>query len=47
MADAAARSAIKGSSFGYNLWRDLRVHRILEGASQIMQMIIGRHLLRD
>ncbi len=28
-------------------WRDLRVHRILEGTNQIMQMIIGRNLLRD
>jgi alkylation response protein AidB-like acyl-CoA dehydrogenase len=28
-------------------WRDLRVHRILEGTNQIMQMIIGRDLLRD
>jgi alkylation response protein AidB-like acyl-CoA dehydrogenase len=29
------------------IWRDLRVHRILEGTNQIMQMIIGRDLLRD
>ena len=28
-------------------WRDLRVHRILEGTNQIMPMIIGRDLLRD
>jgi alkylation response protein AidB-like acyl-CoA dehydrogenase len=28
-------------------WRDMRVHRILEGTNQIMQMIIGRDLLRD
>ncbi|GAA5063224.1 isobutyryl-CoA dehydrogenase [Erythrobacter westpacificensis] len=28
------------------IWRDLRVHRILEGTNEIMQMIIGRDLLR-
>lgn len=28
-------------------WRDLRVHRILEGTNEIMQMIIGRDLLRQ
>lgn len=28
-------------------WRDLRVHSILEGTSQIMRMIIGRDLLKD
>lgn len=27
-------------------WRDLRVHRILEGTNQIMRMIIGRDLMR-
>jgi alkylation response protein AidB-like acyl-CoA dehydrogenase len=27
-------------------WRDLRVHRILEGTNEIMQMIIGRDLLK-
>ncbi len=27
-------------------WRDLRVHRILEGTNEIMQMIIGRDLIR-
>ncbi|MCB2046837.1 MAG: acyl-CoA dehydrogenase family protein [Novosphingobium sp.] len=27
-------------------WRDLRVHRILEGTNEVMQMIIGRELLR-
>ncbi len=27
-------------------WRDLRVHRILEGTNEVMQMIIGRDLLR-
>jgi alkylation response protein AidB-like acyl-CoA dehydrogenase len=27
-------------------WRDLRVHRILEGTNEIMQMIVGRDLLR-
>lgn len=27
-------------------WRDLRVHRILEGTNEIMQMIIGRELLK-
>jgi acyl-CoA dehydrogenase len=27
-------------------WRDLRVHRILEGTNEIMRMIIGRDLLR-
>ena len=28
-------------------WRDLRVHRILEGTNEIMKMIIGRDLLRQ
>lgn len=28
-------------------WRDLRVHRILEGTNEIMNMIIGRDLLRE
>ena len=28
------------------LLRDLRVHRILEGTNEIMQMIVGRDLLR-
>jgi acyl-CoA dehydrogenase len=28
-------------------WRDLRVHRILEGTNEIMRMIIGRDLLRQ
>jgi acyl-CoA dehydrogenase len=23
-------------------WRDLRVHRILEGTNEIMRMIVGR-----
>ncbi|MDP9056691.1 MAG: acyl-CoA dehydrogenase family protein [Pseudomonadota bacterium] len=27
-------------------WRDLRVHRILEGTNEVMQMIIGRDLLQ-
>ena len=27
-------------------WRDLRVHRILEGTNEVMQMIIGRDLLK-
>ena len=27
-------------------WRDLRVHRILEGTNEVMKMIIGRDLLR-
>jgi len=27
-------------------WRDLRVHRILEGTNEIMRMIVGRELLR-
>ena len=27
-------------------WRDLRVHRILEGTNEIMKMIVGRDLLR-
>jgi len=27
-------------------WRDLRVHRILEGTNEVMRMIIGRELLR-
>jgi alkylation response protein AidB-like acyl-CoA dehydrogenase len=27
-------------------WRDLRVHRILEGTSEVMQMIVGRDLLK-
>ncbi|MDT0575306.1 acyl-CoA dehydrogenase family protein [Croceicoccus sp. F390] len=29
------------------LWRDLRVHSILEGTNQIMRMIVGRDLTRD
>ena len=28
-------------------WRDLRVHRILEGTNEIMRMIVGRDLLRQ
>lgn len=28
-------------------WRDLRVHQILEGTSQVMRMIIGRELIRQ
>ncbi|MBB6124519.1 acyl-CoA dehydrogenase family protein [Sphingobium subterraneum] len=28
-------------------WRDLRVHRILEGTNEIMKMIVGRDLLRQ
>jgi alkylation response protein AidB-like acyl-CoA dehydrogenase len=28
-------------------WRDLRVHRILEGTNEVMRMIIGRDLLRQ
>jgi alkylation response protein AidB-like acyl-CoA dehydrogenase len=28
-------------------WRDLRVHRILEGTTEVMKMIIGRELLRQ
>jgi len=28
-------------------WRDLRVHSILEGTSQVMRMIVGRDLLRQ
>ena len=28
-------------------WRDLRVHRILEGTNEIMNMIVGRDLLRQ
>lgn len=28
------------------LWRDLRVHSILEGTNQVMRMIVGRDLLR-
>jgi alkylation response protein AidB-like acyl-CoA dehydrogenase len=27
-------------------WRDLRVHRILEGTNEIMRMIVGRELLK-
>jgi len=27
-------------------WRDLRVHRILEGTNEVMQMIVGRDLLK-
>ena len=29
------------------LWRDLRVHSILEGTNEIMRLIVGRDLLRD
>ena len=28
-------------------WRDLRVHSILEGTSQVMRMIVGRELVRQ
>ncbi|HQS98272.1 MAG TPA: acyl-CoA dehydrogenase family protein, partial [Novosphingobium sp.] len=27
-------------------WRDLRVHRILEGTNEVMRMIVGRDLLK-
>jgi acyl-CoA dehydrogenase len=27
-------------------WRDLRVHRILEGTNEVMRMIIGRDLTK-
>ena len=27
-------------------WRDSRVHRILEGTSQVMQLIVARQLLK-
>ncbi|MDD3798949.1 MAG: acyl-CoA dehydrogenase family protein [Novosphingobium sp.] len=29
------------------IWRDLRVHSILEGTNEIMRLIVGRDLLRD
>ena len=29
------------------LWRDLRVHAILEGTNEVMRMIVGRNLLKD
>ena len=29
------------------LWRDLRVHSILEGTNQVMRMIVARDMLRD
>lgn len=29
------------------IWRDLRVHSILEGTNQVMRMIIARDMLRD
>ena len=29
------------------LWRDLRVHSILEGTNEVMRLIVGRDLLRD
>ncbi len=29
------------------LWRDLRVHSILEGTNEVMRLIVGRNLLRD
>ncbi|MFC3174619.1 acyl-CoA dehydrogenase family protein [Novosphingobium bradum] len=28
------------------IWRDLRVHRILEGTNEVMRMIVGRDLLK-
>ena len=28
-------------------WRDVRVHEILEGTSEVMQMITSRHLLKE
>ena len=28
------------------IWRDLRVHRILEGTNEVMKMIVGRDLLK-
>jgi len=28
-------------------YRDLRVHRILEGTSEVMQLITSRNLLKD
>ncbi|MFT4056949.1 MAG: acyl-CoA dehydrogenase family protein, partial [Novosphingobium sp.] len=27
-------------------WRDLRVHRILEGTNEVMRMIVGRELVK-
>ncbi len=29
------------------IWRDLRVHSILEGTNQVMRMIVGRDMLRQ
>ena len=29
------------------IWRDLRVHSILEGTNQVMRMIIGREMVRE
>jgi len=28
-------------------WRDLRVHRILEGTNEVMRMIVGRDIVRQ
>ena len=36
------------SSYGVEkIVRDLRVHQILEGANEIMRLIVGRHLLGE
>ena len=52
--ESASRALQVFGGYGYlkdypieRFWRDLRVHRILEGTNEVMKLIIGRDLLRQ